>query len=131
MAVAGMNHFTVLTDDLEATVAFYGEHLGLAPGARPPFTFPGAWLYADGGRGRDPILHIVAGKQKKDLVKGVIDHMAFSGADLAGTVAKLKARGIAFELRRLPAYGTWQLFFLDPNGAKIEIDFDAAEAAPA
>lgn len=131
MAVAGMNHFTVLTDDLETTVAFYGEHLGLRPGARPPFTFPGAWLYADGGRGRDPILHIVAGKEKRDLVKGVIDHMAFSGTDLAGTAAKLRAQGIAYELRRLPAYGTWQLFFLDPNGARIEIDFDPAEAAPA
>jgi catechol 2,3-dioxygenase-like lactoylglutathione lyase family enzyme len=131
VAVAGMNHFTVLTDDLEATLAFYGEHLGLAPGARPPFAFPGAWLYADGGRGQDPILHVVAGQAKKDLVKGVIDHMAFSGTGLAGTVAKLRARGIAYELRRLPAYGTWQLFFHDPNGAKIEIDFDPAEAAPA
>ena len=131
MAVAGMNHFTVLTDDLERTLSFYDEHLGLKPGARPPFAFPGAWLYADGGRGKDPILHIVAGKQKKDLVKGVIDHMAFSGTGLAGTLAKLKANGIAYELRRLPAYGTWQLFFHDPNGAKIEIDFDPAETAPA
>ena len=129
MAVAGMNHFTVLTDDLEKTLAFYGAHLGLTPGPRPPFTFPGAWLYA-GGAG-DPILHVIAGIERGRLVKGVIDHMAFTGRDLAGTVANLKTRGIAHELRRLPAYGTWQLFFLDPNGAKVEIDFDSAEAAPA
>jgi hypothetical protein len=57
--------------------------------------------------------------------------MAFYGADLAGTVKKLKAKGIAYELRRLPEYGTWQLFFFDPNGAKVEIDFDKSEAAPA
>jgi len=131
MAVTAMNHFTILTDDLPATLAFYEEHLNLKPGARPPFTFPGAWLYADGGRGKDPILHIVAGKDKQRLVKGVIDHMAFSGEDLAGAVAKLKAKGIEYELRKLPAYGTWQLFFHDPNSAKIEIDFDAAEPAPA
>ena len=131
MAVTAMNHFNILTDDLPATLAFYEEHLNLKPGARPPFNFPGAWLYADGGKGRDPILHIVAGKQKKDLVKGVIDHMAFSGSGLAKAVEKLKARGIAYELRKLPAYGTWQLFFHDPNGAKVEIDFDAAEPAPA
>ena len=131
MSVTAMNHFTILTDDLPATLAFYEEHLNLKPGARPPFTFAGAWLYADGGRGADPILHIVAGKQKKDLVKGVIDHMAFTGSGLAAAVAKLKARSIAYELRRLPAYRTWQLFFLDPNGAKVEIDFDAQEAAPA
>jgi len=131
MTVTAMNHFTILTDDLPVTLAFYEEHLDLKPGARPPFTFPGAWLYADGGRGKDPILHIVAGKEKKRLVKGVIDHMAFSGSGLARVVAKLKARGIDYELRRLPAYGTWQLFFHDPNDAKIEIDFDASEPAPA
>jgi len=127
MAVRGMNHFTILTDDLPATLAFYGEHLGLSPGARPPFAFPGAWLYADGGD--EAILHVIAGVERRALVKGVIDHMAFSGSDLPGTVAKLRARGVAYELRRLPEYGTWQLFFHDPNGAKVEIDFDAREGA--
>ena len=131
MSVTAMNHFTILTDDLPATLAFYEDHLDLKPGARPPFTFPGAWLYADGGRGKDPILHIVAGKPKNVLVKGVIDHMAFSGKGLAGAVAKLKQKSIKYELRRLPEYGTWQLFFFDPNDAKIEIDYDPAEPAPA
>ena len=131
MTVTAMNHFTILTDDLPSTLAFYEEHLNLKPGARPPFTFPGAWLYADGGKGKDPILHVVAGVDRNRLVKGVIDHMAFSGNGLAAAVASLKARGVAYELRRLPAYGTWQLFFFDPNGAKVEIDFDKSEAAPA
>jgi catechol 2,3-dioxygenase-like lactoylglutathione lyase family enzyme len=131
MAVTSMNHFTILTDDLPATLAFYEETMDLKPGARPPFDFPGAWLYADGGRARDPILHIVAGKAKKDLVKGVIDHMAFTGRDMAAVVGKLKARGVSYQLARQVGYGTWQLFFHDPNGAKVEIDFDPAEAAPA
>jgi catechol 2,3-dioxygenase-like lactoylglutathione lyase family enzyme len=131
MSVTAMNHFTILTDDLPATLAFYEEHLDLKPGARPPFKFPGAWLYADGGRGRDPILHIVAGIEGKRLVKGVIDHMAFSGQGLAAAVAKLKRNNVPYELRRLPAYGTWQLFFFDPNQAKIEIDYDKSEPAPA
>ena len=131
MAVSACNHFTVLTDDLPATLAFYAAHLNLKAGARPPFTFPGAWLYADGGKGKDPILHIVAGVDKGRLVKGVIDHMAFTGQDLGGAVAKLRDCGIGYELRRLPAYGTWQLFFFDPNGAKVEIDFDPSETAPA
>ena len=131
MAVTAMNHFTILTDDLPATLAFYDEHLNLRPGARPPFTFPGAWLYADGGRGEHPILHIVAGKQKKDLVKGVIDHMAFSGKGLAGAVEKLKKKNLKYELRQQVGSGTWQLFFFDPNDAKIEIDFDPGEKAPA
>ena len=131
MTVTACNHFTVLTDDLPSTLAFYEEHLNLKPGARPPFTFPGAWLYADGGKGPDPILHIVAGIKKDRLVKGVIDHMAFSGQGLNAAVDKLKQRGVKFELRRLPHYGTWQLFFFDPNNARVEIDFDKSEQGPA
>jgi catechol 2,3-dioxygenase-like lactoylglutathione lyase family enzyme len=127
MPATAMNHFTILTDDLEGTLAFYAEHLDLHPGARPPFTFPGAWLYARDGK--DPILHVIAGREKKDLVKGVIDHMAFTGRDLKAVVQKLKAHGLDYELRRLPDYGTWQLFFTDPNNARIELDFDRNEQA--
>jgi catechol 2,3-dioxygenase-like lactoylglutathione lyase family enzyme len=128
MTVSAMNHFTILTDDLNATLAFYGEFLGMRPGPRPPFAFPGAWLYAAGGS--DPILHVIAGRDRRELVRGAIDHMAFTAHGLADAVAKLRARGVAHELRRLPAYGTWQLFFHDPNGAKVELDFDAAEPEP-
>ena len=131
MTVTAVNHFTILTDDLPGTLAFYAAHLDLRPGARPPFSFPGAWLYADGGKGPDPILHIVAGVDRNRLVKGVIDHMAFSGKGLADAVRKLAANNVKYELRRLPQFSTWQLFFFDPNGAKVEIDFDPNEPAPA
>jgi catechol 2,3-dioxygenase-like lactoylglutathione lyase family enzyme len=128
MAVSAMNHFTILSDNLEATVEFYGDLLGLTPGPRPPFPFPGAWLYAPGSD--HAILHIIANRPRAQLVKGVIDHNAFTGHGLAETVAKLKARGVPYDLGRLPAFRTWQLFFHDPNGALVEIDFDPAEEAP-
>jgi len=127
MPATAMNHFTILTDDLDTTLAFYADFLDLHPGARPPFTFPGAWLYARNGK--EPILHVIAGRQKRDLVKGVIDHMAFTGRDLPGTITKLKARNIEHELRPLPGSGVWQLFFHDPNNARIELDFDPSERA--
>src|SRR5512136_2958709 len=107
MAIAGMNHFTVLTDDVERTVRFYGDVLGLAPGDRPNFDFPGAWLYANG----QPILHLIGGRPKSDLKAGVIDHMAFTGRDLAGTLANLKARGIEHTCRRQVNSRVWQVFF--------------------
>lgn len=129
MTVTRMDHFTILTDDLPATLAFYERFVGLTPGARPPFTFPGAWLYAKGSE--QPILHVVARCAPEQLVPGVIDHMAFFGTGLAQAVARLEQAQLAFDLRRLPGYDTWQLFFHDPNGAKVEIDFDAAEPAPA
>ena len=123
MPATAMNHFTILTDDVDGTIAFYGELLGLAPGARPPFTFPGAWLYADG----QPILHVVGGRPRAELKAGVIDHMAFSATGLAPTIAKLDARALPYECRRLPDVGTWQVFFHDPNGARVELDFAADE----
>jgi catechol 2,3-dioxygenase-like lactoylglutathione lyase family enzyme len=129
MPATAMNHFTILTDNLEGTLAFYGELLDLHPGPRPPFKFPGAWLYARDGR--EPILHVIAGKPKSELVKGVIDHMAFTGKDLPGMLKMLKARGIEYDLRQLPEYGTWQLFFYDLNDAKVELDFDRSEQAAA
>jgi catechol 2,3-dioxygenase-like lactoylglutathione lyase family enzyme len=126
MAVSGMNHFTILTDDVDRTIAFYGELLGLAPGARPPFAFPGAWLYAGG----QPILHVIGGRPRDDLRRGVIDHMAFTAAGLAPTLNALEARGIEYDCRRLPGDGTWQVFFFDPNGARVELDFAAHEERP-
>ena len=63
---------------------------------------------------------------------GCLDHIAFFGADPASFVARLKARGLKYDLRRLPesghAAGTWQLFFFDPSGARVEIDFAATES---
>ena len=123
MAVSGMNHFTILTDDVDATIAFYGELLGLTPGPRPPFTFPGAWLYAGGM----PILHVIGGTPRDALRPGVIDHMAFTASGLAQTLAQLEARGLDYDCRRLPRDDTWQVFFFDPNGARVELDFAASE----
>ncbi len=59
--------------------------------------------------------------------------MAFSATDLPGTAQRLTERGLKYELRRLAnsADGQWQLFCHDPNGARVELDFDAAEPAPA
>ena len=134
MSATAVNHFTILTDDLPTTLDFYAEHLALAPGPRPPFSFPGAWLYP---RQADPasasaVLHVVAGRERRQRVPGVIDHMAFSASGLIAAVDRLKARGIAHDLRRLPGeFKVWQLFFLDPNGARVELDFDGDEAGPA
>ena len=123
MAVQGMEHFTVLTDDLEATRGFYADVLGLEEGYRPTLGFPGAWLYV-GGRA---VLHIIAGRALPQQRAGVLDHMAFAARDLPGTLAKLKRRGVAYDLRRQVDTRVWQLFFHDPSGAKVELDFAPEE----
>ena len=126
MAIDGMNHFTVLTADLDATRKFYIDVLGLKEGLRPPLGFPGAWLYAGG----QPILHVVAGRPLPAQPAGVLDHMAFSASNLPATVAVLKGQGIKYDLRKQPDSGVWQLFCFDPSGARVELDFALGEPAP-
>jgi len=127
MTIEGMNHFTVLTDDVAKTVRFYGEVLGLVPGERPNLDFPGAWLYAEGRA----ILHIVGGRSHDALKPGVIDHIAFSACGLAATLAKLTAHDVEHICRQQAGSGVWQVFFFDPNGARVELDFAAHESAKA
>jgi catechol 2,3-dioxygenase-like lactoylglutathione lyase family enzyme len=126
--ISGMNHFTILTQDLDATLAFYERFLDLHAGERPDLGFPGAWMYAEGGS--DPILHIVAGRPMPEEPGGVIDHMAFTASGLKDHLARLDAAKLKYIVRKQNGSGTWQVFFHDPNGAKVELDFDPAEAGP-
>lgn len=126
MTIEGMNHFTVLSKDLEKSKNFYIGVLGLTEGYRPPFAFPGAWLYA----GNQAILHIMAGKPMPADAAGVIDHMAFTATNLQDTVDTLKRHGIPYDLHRLKGLDIWQLFCHDPDGAKVELDFPANEPEP-
>ena len=127
MTTTGLNHFTILTDDVPGTVRFYSDLLGLADGPRPPLGFPGAWLYA----GDQPVLHIIGGRQREELRPGVIDHMAFSVSGLRATLAAFDARRIEYVCRQQTGTGIWQVFVHDPNGAMVELDFAADEPAPA
>ena len=122
--IEGMNHFTITAEDREATLGFYVGLLGLREGHRPDLGFPGAWLYAGGPQA---VLHIYWDRPMPAERTGVIDHLAFTARDLKAVKARFDERGIAYELRRQAGAGTWQLFSRDPNGAKVELDFDAAE----
>jgi len=121
--IHALNHFTVLSSDLDRTLEFYVGALGLEPGPRPDLGFPGAWLYASG----QAVLHVVAGRTMPEPRHGVIDHVALSARGLARTKARLEARGVDHTQRRLPGNGPWQIFCEDPDGAGIELQFPADE----
>lgn len=123
--IEGLNHFTIAAADRQATLDFYVGLLGLVEGERPDFDFPGAWLYAPGGSAA--ILHVIWDRRPPAQQAAVIDHVAFSAAGLKAVRQKLDARGWPYDLARLPGAGTWQLFVFDPNGARVELDFDPAE----
>jgi catechol 2,3-dioxygenase-like lactoylglutathione lyase family enzyme len=123
--IVGMNHFTVIAEDERKALDFYVGLLGLTVGARPDLGFPGAWLYAGGPQA---VLHMYFDRPVPPHRAGVIDHMAFTARDLKGVKARFDDKGVKYDLRRQAASGTWQLFCLDPTGAKVELDFDASES---
>ena len=127
MLVEALNHFTILSSNVEATARFYCSLLDLTEGDRPPFKFPGAWLYI----GDHAVLHIIGRLPLPEPRAGAIDHLAFSARDMNAAIDRLDAQGVAFELRRQVGSGIWQLFFHDPDGVKIELDFDPAETLSA
>lgn len=123
--IVGMNHFTIVAEDERATLDFYVGLLGLQVGPRPDLGFPGAWLYAGGPQA---VLHMYFGRPMPSTRSGVIDHMAFSATDLKAVKARFDAAGVKYDLRQQAGAGTWQLFTFDPNGAKVELDFDPQES---
>ena len=122
--IVGMNHFTVIAEDERKTLAFYVDLLGLTVGHRPELGFAGAWLYAGGSQA---LLHLIFDRPLPAQRAGVIDHMAFTARDLRAVKARFDASGTKYDLRQQVGAGTWQLFCFDPNGARVELDFDASE----
>ena len=122
--IVGMNHFTVISEDTQKTLAFYVGLLGLQEGHRPDLGFSGAWLYAGGPQA---VLHLYFDRPAPAQRAGVIDHMAFTAQGLRAVKARFDASGHPYDLRQQAGAGTWQLFCFDPNGAKVELDFDASE----
>ncbi len=122
--IVAMNHFTVISRDERETLDFYVGLLGLEVGHRPDLGFPGAWLYAGGSHA---VLHVYFDRPVPAQPAGVIDHMAFTACNLRDVKARFDADGRRYDLRRPVGAGPWQLFCHDPNGAKVELDFDASE----
>lgn len=121
------DHFTIVTDQLDVTRAFYVDLLGMREGPRPAFPVPGLWLYANDR----PVLHVVAVERMPTPRRGALDHMAYWAEGLADTVASLRSHEVSLRLIRAPgANRTWQLFFNDPNGVEVELDFAETETPP-
>ncbi len=92
MSVGVLDHYNVSTRKLDETVRFYEDVLGFVNGPRPPFDFPGAWLYSEG----HPVLHLndispTDKQQRPD--SGVIDHVAFGSRGFEAMKQHLASQG--------------------------------------
>lgn len=121
-----LDHINLRTGRLEAMIAWYAEVLGMEPGPRPGFGFPGAWLYAKG----QPLVHLV-GVETAPGAQGdlTLEHGAFSATGLKGFLERLEARGERYRVARIEEFGIVQVNVWDPDGNHLHIDFAAAEEA--
>ena len=138
MPLSHLEHFLVQTEDIERTRDWYCDVLGMVSGPTPDFKFPVVWLYL----GDRDVVHVTGGGknvsqnrltylgQQSDATfgTGVVDHIAFRATGLRQTMSHLSELGVEFSQRQVAAQGLYQLFLFDPNGIKIELNFDAEEA---
>ena len=134
MPLTRLDHYSIRTEHLAETEAFYTDVLGLAAGPRPNFPFPGVWLYHEGVA----VVHVVGidpndpeglkgylGDKAMDSTPGTgtIDHIAFTGSDVDAIRDRFRSVGVPFRDRTVPAMNLEQVFLEDPNGVTIELNF--------
>ena len=137
MPLTHLEHYLIQTADMEATRDFYTRVLGFHVGPSPDFKFPVFWLYL----GDKDVIHVTQGganiseNRKKYLGQqsaavsgsGVIDHMAFRCTGLSDMMEHLTRQSVSFTRRMVNDQGLFQLFLMDPNGVKVELNFSNAE----
>jgi catechol 2,3-dioxygenase-like lactoylglutathione lyase family enzyme len=127
MPLVYLDHVNVRTSHLAEMVRFYEDVLGFKTGPRPPFSFGGAWLYC----GERAVVHLVEVERQPQTGEPRIEHFAFRAQGLGDFVGRLRQRAVEHSLRPVPGNGNPQVFLNDPDGNRIEVQFDAAEAAHA
>jgi catechol 2,3-dioxygenase-like lactoylglutathione lyase family enzyme len=115
-----LDHVTLRTSDLDGTRAFFEDVLGLTPGYRPPFSFPGYWLHA----GIDPVVHLSpGGGGHVDRDGETIDHIGFrlSGYDVYR--ARLDELKLKYSLMELAELKERRIFVRTSTGILLELVF--------
>lgn len=139
MAVTALAHVLVLSDDIDASRDFYRDIVGMREGPRPPLEFPGYWLYADGEQVAcmhiaDRVAYLTHAAtlglgtgpddgtgQRAGTGAPTVDHIAFDAPDYESAIATIERHGLDYVRNTVPG-GPRQLFILDPNGVRVEIN---------
>lgn len=134
MMIGGIFHVAIRAADLEVTLRFYKDVLGLKEVPRPVgLKFPGAWLAVPNAIAQ-PILHVYAGSAAADRngdiptdnERGAVDHVSVLAQGFTRFRAHFEKLGIGAREQNQNGGSNWQMFIHDPNGIKIELTFDQA-----
>ena len=125
MSIKGFSHYNLRAARpvLDLLRDFYVNVVGLQPGFRPPFKNHGYWLYA----GSEAVLHLSEaspGELRPANVVNTFDHVAFSCTGPSEHEARLRALNIRYTTDDVPLTGQHQIFFVDPAGNGVELNFE-------
>jgi len=103
---------------------FYCAVLGLEEGFRPDFASRGYWLYAN----ERPLVHLSLGRPPSGpATRGDPDiglnHVAFRSSGVDSLRARLDEHGVPYRLSYVAELDLSQLFFTDPVGTGLEVNF--------
>ena len=104
MEIKKLTHVNIHTTNVERLVEWYDRVLGMRAGERPPFPFPGAWLYC----GSQPAVHLV-GVDRLPEHEGTLklEHFAFDAVDPPAFLRLVgEAVAAAPDQRTRPAFPT-------------------------
>jgi catechol 2,3-dioxygenase-like lactoylglutathione lyase family enzyme len=138
MAILRPLHYSIRTTDLDRSQRFYTDVLQLRVGFRPPFNFPGIWLYPNLDESELGIVHLIGvnpgsheglrdylgERPAADLQgSGSVDHIAFLATDWSGMRQRCHSLGISYHEQPVPSLGLLQVFLVDPSGVTIELNY--------
>ena len=123
MSVGLLDHYNVSTRKLKETVQFYEDVLGFKNGPRPPFNFPGAWLYSARPPGAAPQRHLA---DRQGTAPRFRRHRSCRVRQprLRGDEAASHRQGHPHRVNQVPNSTRWQIFLRDPNNVEIELNFE-------
>ena len=132
MPVTGINHYLVVSKNLERSRKFYEKVLGMRLADRPDFGFPGYWLKTGG----DICVHLASQNpnriRDRFLLKkhprgttgsGSVDHIAFLAKNPFEVRKRIQRNGVEMHFRSFPDAKLFQIFLKDPDDVTIELNF--------
>jgi len=133
MPITSLNHYLIVSRNLERSKKFYQKVLGMKLASeRPAFGFPGYWLKA----GTNICVHLAsqAPNRIRDqfLLKqhprgtqgsGSVDHIAFLAKDPEAVRRRIQKHNIQMHYRSFPESKLFQIFLRDPDDVTIELNF--------
>ena len=118
MKIAELNHVALRVRDVDASVRFYRDVLGLPVLPRPAFNFNGAWFRL----GVCQELHLIEGETTgPGNENSRNNHFALRVEDFASASAEASASGAVFRGPVRRPDGARQIFLKDPDGHVLEL----------